>query len=188
MEDFLGDECIAGVDLASRLDLTSRVMLFRRQMMGIDHFYCFSSHYLNQAAIEDNRNASYGGWVNDGWLSKTPGNVTDYGTVGDDLVADVQRFNGLIQCAYDPFHGDGLIQSIEKREDWPRRPGEFFVGVRQTVQNLSPAMKELEAVIISGRFHHDGNPVLTWEMANVVAFRDAKEKGRMYLTQPTDSI
>ncbi|MCU0009851.1 hypothetical protein [Escherichia coli] len=29
-------------------------------------------------------------------------------------------------------------------------------------------MKELEAAIESGRFHHDGNPIMTWCIGNVV--------------------
>ena len=29
-------------------------------------------------------------------------------------------------------------------------------------------MKELEAAISAGRFHHDGNPIMTWCISNVV--------------------
>ncbi|MNX56583.1 Phage Terminase [compost metagenome] len=29
-------------------------------------------------------------------------------------------------------------------------------------------MKELEAAIRSGRFHHDGNPIMTWCVGNVI--------------------
>lgn len=29
-------------------------------------------------------------------------------------------------------------------------------------------MKELEAAVESGRFHHDGNPIMTWCISNVV--------------------
>ncbi|MCY1382263.1 Phage Terminase [compost metagenome] len=29
-------------------------------------------------------------------------------------------------------------------------------------------MKELEAAIRSGRFHHDGNPIMTWCIGNVI--------------------
>jgi phage terminase large subunit-like protein len=29
-------------------------------------------------------------------------------------------------------------------------------------------MMELEAAIASGRFHHDGNPIMTWCISNVV--------------------
>lgn len=183
LQDFLQDDCIAALDLASRVDLTSKVLLFRRKIPGDglqlkDHYYCFSSHYLNEAKIieaSDTSNASYQGWVHDGWLTQTPGNITDYGLVAEDLIEDVQAINGLREGAHDPYHAAALIQFIEAREDWPRPAGKFFVEVRQTVQSISPAMKELEAVIADGRFHHDGNPVMTWEMANVVAYRDAKE-------------
>ncbi|MBZ4260991.1 hypothetical protein LAN14_20735, partial [Mycobacterium tuberculosis] len=33
---------------------------------------------------------------------------------------------------------------------------------------MSPAMKELEAALAGGRFHHDGNPILTWCISNVI--------------------
>ena len=29
-------------------------------------------------------------------------------------------------------------------------------------------MKELEAAIEAGRFHHDGNPIMTWCISNVI--------------------
>ncbi|CDL52936.1 Phage terminase large subunit [Klebsiella pneumoniae ISC21] len=40
-----------------------------------------------------------------------------------------------------------------------------IVEVPQTIKNLSEAMKEVEAKIYAGRFHHDGNPVMTWMMS-----------------------
>ncbi len=33
---------------------------------------------------------------------------------------------------------------------------------------MSDPMKELEAAVESGRFHHDGNPIMTWCISNVV--------------------
>ena len=36
-------------------------------------------------------------------------------------------------------------------------------------------MKELNGAILSGRFHHDGNPILSWMMGNVTAKPDANE-------------
>ncbi|MCO6548806.1 MAG: hypothetical protein J6583_13690, partial [Gilliamella sp.] len=42
------------------------------------------------------------------------------------------------------------------------------VTIIQNFTNLSDPMKELEAAIQSGRFHHDGNPILTWCISNVV--------------------
>ena len=36
------------------------------------------------------------------------------------------------------------------------------------VTTMSDPMKELEAAIEAGRFHHDGNPIMTWCIANVI--------------------
>jgi phage terminase large subunit-like protein len=36
-------------------------------------------------------------------------------------------------------------------------------------------MKELDALVRSGRFHHDGNPVMRWMVSNVVCHTDAKD-------------
>jgi phage terminase large subunit-like protein len=55
--------------------------------------------------------------------------------------------------------------------------GEGFpmIEVRQTVLALSEPMKQLEALVLSRRIKHDGNPVLTWMMSNVVAHYDRKD-------------
>lgn len=39
---------------------------------------------------------------------------------------------------------------------------------------MSPAMKEMEAAIEAGRFHHPDNPVLNWMAANVTNKEDTK--------------
>ena len=53
--------------------------------------------------------------------------------------------------------------------------GATIVEHRQTVQLMSPAMKELGSAIKAGRLHHDGNPITTWMASNVVAREDAKD-------------
>ena len=53
-----------------------------------------------------------------------------------------------------------------------------MVEVRPTVLNFSEPMKELEALILQKRFLHDGCPVMTWMMGNVVAKMD--KKGNIY--------
>jgi len=46
---------------------------------------------------------------------------------------------------------------------------------RRQVRFLSEPMKELEALVIDERLHHDANPALTWMMSNVVAHTDKKD-------------
>jgi phage terminase large subunit-like protein len=53
--------------------------------------------------------------------------------------------------------------------------GFTMVEMRPTVLNFSEPMKELEALVLSGRFHHDGDPVLAWAVSNVVCHLDKKD-------------
>ena len=53
--------------------------------------------------------------------------------------------------------------------------GAPMVELRQTVQNMSEPMKQLEALVLQGKLVHDGNPALTWMVSNVVCHRDAKD-------------
>jgi phage terminase large subunit-like protein len=44
-----------------------------------------------------------------------------------------------------------------------------------TVKNFSAPMKEVEALVLAARLHHDGDPVLGWMISNVVAHVDKKD-------------
>jgi phage terminase large subunit-like protein len=45
---------------------------------------------------------------------------------------------------------------------------------RTTTQNLSPAINELDAAMRSRRLRHDGHPVLSWCIGNVVGREDRR--------------
>jgi phage terminase large subunit-like protein len=165
--DFVGEPCIIGLDLASKIDIAAKMRLFSRLIDGTTHYYCFGSFYLPAAAIESGRNSQYMGWREAGLLIETPGEVIDFATIEADLVDDAGRF-GPVEVAYDPWQATQLAQNLQAR-DVP------VVEVRQTVANFSAPMKELQALIMSQRFHHDGDPVMTWMMSNVVCHRDAKD-------------
>ena len=50
-----------------------------------------------------------------------------------------------------------------------------IVQVQQSVKNFSEAMKEMDAVVIDHRFHHEHNPVMAWMMSNVNARVDKND-------------
>ena len=58
--------------------------------------------------------------------------------------------------AYDPFHADPLVQFIQADRRWNQSIE--FIEVSQSTGNMSPAMKELEALVLEDRIHHDGDP------------------------------
>lgn len=169
IDDFEQDEGVVAVDLASRSDTVSTVRLFKRTLpTGKDgedetHYYAFSRHYLNSAQVRDERNKHYLDWAERQYLIETEGNVTDYLRVNDDLAADAESLI-LRELVFDPYHAAPLVQFLQARPDWNQ--GVEVVQLKQTEENMSPAMKEFEALVLSKRFHHDSNPVLAWMIGN----------------------
>jgi phage terminase large subunit-like protein len=163
IEDFEGEDCIAAFDLASKVDIAARIMLFRRDKK----YSVFGRYYLPEQAAEDGRNSQYSGWSRLGKLVLTDGNVVDYERIESDLLEDAGRFQ-ITEVPYDPFQAMQFSQRMMAE-------GMNMVEMRPTVLNFSEPMKELEKLVLEGNFEHDGDPVLTWMVSNVVCHRDAKD-------------
>ena len=163
LTDFEGETCYIGLDLASKVDIASMVVLFRRD----DQYYCFCRHYLPEDTIQLPENAHYQGWSNAGLLVETPGPIIDFGYIEDDLLDFAKRFD-IAEIPYDPHQATQL--STRMMEE-----GLPMVEYRQIVLNMSEPMKELEALVLDGRFHFNGDPVLSWMASNVVAHYDVKD-------------
>lgn len=167
LADFTGEDVIIAHDLASKIDIAAKIRLFKREIEGVWHFYAFGEYYLNEYAIEQSSNAHYPGWAETGQLTVTPGNVTDFGVIEDDLLYDAKRFR-ITESPYDPFQATQFSQRMVEA-------GLPMIEVGSTVKNFSEPMKWMQALVLQGRFHHDGNPVLTWMVSNTVCHKDAKE-------------
>ena len=161
-DDFADDACWLGSDLASKLDLSATVKVFRRDLDGgKPHYYCFTRTYLPEDRVNDAANQHYQRWAAAGHLTGTPGSSIDYAVIEADTIRDIERFQ-VRELAYDARYADQYAQRVSEQTDVPR------VLTPPSPAELSPAMKELEAAVYDGRFHHDANPVLTWCMSNVM--------------------
>jgi len=168
-EQFKGDRCYLTLDLASRSDVCVLMLMFVRVIDGKQHFYLFGDYYLPEAAIENaekNANA-YRKWVIEGFLQQHDGAEIDFDLIEEDMLALVAEY-GPDEVVFDPYRAAQLEQRLIKN-------GVAAVEYQQIVKNMSLPMKELESAIKAGRVHHDGNPMLTWMMSNVVARLDAKD-------------
>jgi phage terminase large subunit-like protein len=169
IEDFTGDECWIGLDFAQRTDVAAKVLLFRRG----DHYYAFGHYYVPEARLTDGANDQYAGWARSGWLTATDGEVIDLDYLERDIVGDARRPGDIDrfavrEIAFDPWQASLIVPHLQAT-------GVPCVEVRPTVANFSEAMKELEALVLQGRFHHPADPVLTWMISNVVCHHDARD-------------
>lgn len=160
---FEHEACWQGLDAAFKTDVFARARVYRR---GGD-YYAFLSYYMPEAQIEAEGHDHFAGWHRAGLITQSPGPVIDVELVREDLVADASRVQ-IREIGYDPFQLQQFAS--EMLED-----GFPMVEVRPTVLNFSEPMKELEVLVKSGRFHHNGDPVLSWMVANVVCHRDQKD-------------
>jgi phage terminase large subunit-like protein len=167
IDQFAGEQCYIGLDLASKTDIAARIAIFPKVIDGQTHYYLFGRYFLPEQAIEDGRNSQYRGWQVQGLLTATPGDVLDFQAVEDDVMA-LSTAHQVAEVAYDPWQATQLAQRLQTN-------GATTVEYRNTVGNFSAPMKELDALARSGRLHHTGDPVLTWMVSNVVCHTDAKE-------------
>jgi phage terminase large subunit-like protein len=138
-----------------------------RMFKRSDDYYIFCHHYLPEEAAKGADKTHYQGWHRDGWLTLTPGNITDFDYIEDDLIASKGEHE-VIEVLYDPFHMTQMATHLQ---------GEGFPMVEygMTVKNFSEPMKSVEAAVLTKHLHHNGDPVLRWMMSNVVARTDAKD-------------
>lgn len=158
-EDFAGEECIEGLDLANVTDIASNCKLFRRTIDGVVHYYYFWRHYLPETVIDDPANRHYQGWKTEGRLIATPGSMIDHEYIRSDINADSERYR-VVEVAIDAFGAAGIAAGLE-------RDGFTVVRIPQNWQHLSPPMKWIDGLLKSGRLHHNGDPVALWGVSNV---------------------
>lgn len=162
--EFAAQPGVVGLDLASKTDIASNVDLFRRLEAGEWHYYLFSRNYLPEAAIERPENQHYADWVERGMLTKTPGNMINLNQIREDVERDCDAY-GLSEIGIDAWGSREIAPALMEQ-------GYTVVDVPMTTRNLSEAMKNINALVDGGRFHHDGNLATVWMFSNVEVFED----------------
>ena len=166
LENFAGQPCWIGLDLASKTDIAALLMVFAHPEI-VGGFAVFGRYYLPEDTVMATGNSQYPGWMRTGRLTVTPGNVIDFGWIEADLIDAVSRF-AIQAVAFDPFQATQLSTRMIAE-------GLPMIEVRPTVLNFSEPMKTLEALVLQRKLIHDGDPVLAWMVSNVVAHLDAKD-------------
>ena len=166
---FLEEPLYEGYDLGARVDLTSRCKVFVRSEDGKNHYYLFSTHYVPVDRANDGEHQHYERWLKEGHMVGHAGSEIQLAFVQKEVLEEQGRFN-LVCMAFDPH------QAMQMQQELKLQLGENkVIDVLQRWTYLSPAMKEVEAAVLSGRLHHTGDPVLTWAISNVVVKPDANE-------------
>lgn len=164
---FAGQTCVLSFDLARKLDLNCMIRLFSRQIDGKTHYYSVAPKFfvpydtVYSPDVTDQRTAErYKKWVEAGFITVTDGAEIDYREILE-AAKEANRLNAVEESPIDPHGATNLSHHLADESLNP-------ITIVQNYTNMSDPMKELEAAIEAGRFHHDGNPVMTWCISNVI--------------------
>jgi phage terminase large subunit-like protein len=171
-DEFIGEECMIGLDLASKIDIAAMVKVFRRPNLSevsSKHpykYFIIPTLYLPEAAVKNNRNANYEGWVLGGHIIQTPGEVIDFSRIEEDLEGDCKKFS-VQDVPFDPWQATQFAQQMTNK-------GAPMIEFPATVRNFSEPTKEFEALVRQGLLFHNNNPAFNWMISNLVVKEDHK--------------
>ncbi len=168
--DFDGLPVYGGLDLSEVQDLTALVLT---APVG-DAWHVRPTFWLPGDGLVDKAKADrfpYDVHQRNGHLLTAPGRTVEYEYVAEYLRGVFDRYN-VRQIAFDRWNFRHLKPWLLKVGFSEEVVAERFVEIGQGFQSMSPALRELESKILSGRLVHPSNPVLNWCATNAVVQRD----------------
>lgn len=164
MNDFEDNLCYIGLDLAATSDLAALTAMFERE--GI--FYFFTKYYLPSDTVAKHPNRElYQKFIAEKNLIKTPGNVTDYDEIINDVMKISQKYP-IAVCSFDQWNSTML--NIKLSEN-----GINMQPYSQSIQSMNKPTRALERLILSGKVRFDNNEITRWCFANSVPKYDWNE-------------
>lgn len=178
--------CYGGLDLSESNDLTSLELIFPEGgIFDVKSFFWLPKEGLEARSHQDR--VTYDIWADDGYLLTTPGNSIEYEYVAG-VIADLFAQYDIRKIAFDRWN-------MKHLKPWLRKAGlsdgfidDRFVLFGQGFQSMSPAVRNLETLLLNANLRHGNHPVLTMCCANTVTksdpagsrkFDKARSRGRI---------
>lgn len=155
----LGEECYVGIDIASKTDLTCASFFFPKYKA---FKYLFIIPEGKVIELEDR--VDYRRWAEQGWVTIAPGKVIDEEWYLERLKIELDKYN--IKCiAYDPWGMWNMIQKFGRYQD-------VLLEYQQSIRYMSVPTKWFESAVLKSELNFMHNPILRWNMQNVVIYID----------------
>ena len=166
LRDFSDRPVYAGLDLATTYDLTALVLICPDPEDGsIDVLPFFWIPEANAVERSQRDKVDYLGWIRDGHIRVTQGNVTDYTVLHSDISQICEEYN-VRELAVDMKFNAQMLANLLQGS------GLSVKGWPQGGPGMSAPAKTLENLILNGRLRHAGHPVLTWNAGNAAIHED----------------
>ena len=157
--------CIGGVDLSSTTDLTCSTLLgVVKGKIRVKQMYFIPSNYLEKKITEDK--IPYDKWLKLGWLRLSGDSKIDYHDITKWFLEEVEQ-NDLrpLWVGYDSWNAQFWCDDMKEN-------GFDMVEVRQGYKTESAPLKQMKADLMDKKINYNNNPILKWNLSNVVVKQD----------------
>jgi phage terminase large subunit-like protein len=177
-----GQQVYAGLDLSSVSDLTALVCV--TDAGDVHPTFWLPGEGLAEKSRVDR--VPYDVWARDGYLETTPGRSIEYEFVAHALRELFDRCD-VQAVAFDRYNMRFLKPWLE-RVGFSENELERFIEFGQGFVSMSPALRELESMILNGKLKHGNHPLLSMCAANATVVQDPAENRKFVKSRATGRI
>jgi phage terminase large subunit-like protein len=164
VQELRGRHCFGGLDLAPKLDTSALVLLFPplktdEKWRILEYFWCPAENVFDRVKRD---RVPYDVWAEKGFITLTPGNLTDVRYIAEQITAIAKQFD-LKEVAYDDAWSQELVRMLGESGF----PMDKFISFPQNNLRMNGPCTEFMRKVNRQEFAHDNNPVMRWQMANL---------------------
>lgn len=153
--------CYVGVDLAATSDLTAVSYL----VVNEGTYYFWNHYYLPESALKEKPDRElYKYWKQQGLLTITEGNVTDYDYITNDIMKFGEKVS-IQKVGYDKYNATQWAISATDL-------GLPLEEYSQSLGNFNKPTREMERLLLSGKCKIENNEITRWCFKNVTLKSD----------------
>lgn len=166
----MSGEVYCGLDLSETNDLTALVMVAPRgEYFDVKPYFWLPDDGLEERSRQDR--VPYDLWKKEGYLNTTPGASIEYEYVAS-FIAKLFEDKDVRKVAFDRYNMRHLKPWLIKAGLSDNFIDDKFVDFGQGYVSMSPALRNLESLLLNGKIRHGSHPVLNMCAANSVVKRD----------------
>jgi phage terminase large subunit-like protein len=156
-----------GLDLSAVNDLTALVLV--GEDGDVVPTFWLPEHGLAEKARQDH--VQYDVWVKQGFLMTTPGKAIQYEYVANHMRRIFDEFD-VQKTGFDRFNIKSFLPWLDKA-DFSQEEIDKFIEFGQGTNSMTPALRELEVLLLEGKLRHGNHPVLAMCAANAKVVGDS---------------
>lgn len=162
LEDFYGDPVWLALDLSKTRDMSSMVLVFRKETEEEPTFYQFPYFWLPETYAETNADkVDFLGWAKEGYLEIIPGDTIKQSYIKNKMQWINENFQ-VQTMSFDKTYAFDLINEYcEPELNWD------CVEFGQSMRTYAGPTENYEAMLVEDRLKHNNHPILNWQAGHV---------------------